>query len=162
MKWHPMNQYPVLLLSVEVKKWHPVGKCSLLLFITSHLWLLNLFTLSFKKVLVFSCLWFMLGWFIPILIIVNKIRNFFHGWAEILILLFTSSQSCPRLLPSLRTCTSALSLSRVQLFGLCPPGSSVHGDSPGKSTGVGCRALLQVIFPTQGSNPGFPHCRQIL
>ena len=33
-----------------------------------------------------------------------------------------------------------------------PPGSSVHGDSPGKSTGVGCHALLQGIFPTQGSN----------
>ena len=63
MKWHPMNQYPVLLLSVEVKKWHPVGKCSLLLFITGRLWLLNLLTLSFQKVLVFSCLWFLLGWF---------------------------------------------------------------------------------------------------
>ena len=25
----------------------------------------------------------------------------------------------------------------------------VHGDSPGKNTGVGCHALLQVIFPTQ-------------
>ena len=35
-----------------------------------------------------------------------------------------------------------------------PPGSSVHGDSPGKSTGVGCHALLRGIFPTQGSNPG--------
>ena len=33
------------------------------------------------------------------------------------------------------------------------PDSSVHGDSPGKSTGVGCHALLQGIFPTQGSNP---------
>ena len=33
------------------------------------------------------------------------------------------------------------------------PGSSVHRDSPGKSTGVGCRALLQGTFPTQGSNP---------
>ena len=39
-----------------------------------------------------------------------------------------------------------------------PPGSSVHGDSPGKNTGVGCHALLQGIFPTQGSNPGLPHC----
>ena len=27
-----------------------------------------------------------------------------------------------------------------------PPGSSVHGDSPGKNTGVGCYALLQGIF----------------
>ena len=40
-----------------------------------------------------------------------------------------------------------------------PPGSSVHGDSPGKNTGVGCHALLQVIFPTQRSNPDLPHCR---
>ena len=29
-------------------------------------------------------------------------------------------------------------------------GSSVHGDSPGKNIGVGCHALLQKIFPTQG------------
>ena len=43
-----------------------------------------------------------------------------------------------------------------------PPGSSVHEDSPGKNTEVGCHALLQGIFPTQGSNPGLPHCRQIL
>ena len=34
------------------------------------------------------------------------------------------------------------------------PGSSVHGDSPGKNTEVGCHALLQGVFPTQGSNPG--------
>ena len=43
-----------------------------------------------------------------------------------------------------------------------PPGSSVHGDSPGKNTGVDCHALLQGIFPTQESNPGLPHCRLIL
>ena len=43
-----------------------------------------------------------------------------------------------------------------------PPGSSVHGDSPGKSTRVGCHALLQGIFTTQGSNPGLQHCRRIL
>ena len=34
-----------------------------------------------------------------------------------------------------------------------PPGSSVHEDSPGKNSGVGCNALLQGIFPTQGLNP---------
>ena len=33
-----------------------------------------------------------------------------------------------------------------------PPGSSVHGDSPGKNTGVGCLDLLQEISLTQGSN----------
>ena len=43
-----------------------------------------------------------------------------------------------------------------------PPGSSIHGDSPGKNTGVGCHALLQGIFPSQGLNPGFLHCRRIL
>ena len=46
-----------------------------------------------------------------------------------------------------------------------PPGSSVHEDSLGKNTGVGCHPLLQGIFPTQGSNPCLLcllHCRQIL
>ena len=43
-----------------------------------------------------------------------------------------------------------------------PPRSSVHGDSSGKNTGVCCQALLQGIFPTQGSSPGLPHCRWIL
>ena len=42
------------------------------------------------------------------------------------------------------------------------PGSFVHGDSPVKNTGVGCQALLQGIFLTQGSNPHLLHCRQIL
>ena len=42
------------------------------------------------------------------------------------------------------------------------PGSSVHGDSLGKNTRMGCHALLQGIFPTQGSSPGLPHCRWIL
>ena len=32
------------------------------------------------------------------------------------------------------------------------PGSSVHGDSPGKNPGVVCHALLQGISLTQGSN----------
>ena len=34
-------------------------------------------------------------------------------------------------------------------------------NSPGQNTGVGSRSLLQGIFPTQGSNPGLPHCRWI-
>ena len=41
------------------------------------------------------------------------------------------------------------------------PGSSAHGDSPGKNTGKGCHALLQGIFPTQGSNPSILQCRWI-
>jgi len=38
-------------------------------------------------------------------------------------------------------------------------GSSVHGDSPGKNTGVGRLSLLQGMFPTQKSNRGLLHCR---
>ena len=51
---------------------------------------------------------------------------------------------------------------------LCDPmdyslsGSSVHGYSPGKDTGVGCHACFQGIFSTQGLNPHLPHCRQII
>ena len=47
------------------------------------------------------------------------------------------------------------------LMDCSPPGSSVHGDSPGKNTGVGCHAPIQGIFPTQGSNSDL-HCRWIL
>ena len=51
-------------------------------------------------------------------------------------------------------------LSHVQLF-------ATHGlydpwNSPGQNTGVGSLSLLQGIFPTQGSNQGLLHCRQIL
>ena len=52
-------------------------------------------------------------------------------------------------------------LSRFISSGLCdpvdrsPPGSSVHGDSSVKNTGVGRHILLQEIFLTQGSNPHF-------
>ena len=61
-----------------------------------------------------------------------------------------------------------LSCSVAQLPTLCdpidcsPPGSSVHGDSPGKNTRVDCHGLLQGFFPAQVSNPGLPHCQQIL
>ena len=35
-------------------------------------------------------------------------------------------------------------------------------NSLGQNTGVDSLSLLQGIFPTQGPNPGLPHCRQIL
>ena len=62
-------------------------------------------------------------------------------------MLFLVTQSCPTL---------------CDPMDWSPSGSSVHGDSPGKNTGVGCHALLQEVFPTQGLNPGLPHCRQII
>ena len=49
------------------------------------------------------------------------------------------AQSCPTL---------------CDLMDCSPPGSLVHGDSPGKNTGVGCHALLQGIFP--GIEPRSP------
>ena len=61
--------------------------------------------------------------------------------------LFLVTQSCPTLCDPM-DCSS--------------PSSSVHGDSPDKNTRVGCHVLCLGIFPTQGSNPGLPHCRQIL
>ena len=43
--------------------------------------------------------------------------------------------------------------------GLWPAGLFHPWNSPGKNTGVDCHALFQGIFPTQGLNPGLPHCR---
>ena len=45
---------------------------------------------------------------------------------------------------------------------LRPHGLYSPWNSPGRNTGVGSLSLLQRIFPTQGSNPGLSHCRQIL
>ena len=44
---------------------------------------------------------------------------------------------------------------------LCDPMQSPW-NSAGQNTGMSCCYLLQGIFPTQGSNPGLLHCRQIL
>ena len=43
--------------------------------------------------------------------------------------------------------------------GLQPTKLLYPWESPGKNTGVGCHALLQGIFPTQGSIPDIPHGR---
>ena len=39
---------------------------------------------------------------------------------------------------------------------------SLSMEFSGKKTGVGCRSLLQGIFPTQSSNLGLLHYKQIL
>ena len=59
----------------------------------------------------------------------------------IVIVIVKVAQSCPTL----------------QMNGLHSP-----WNSPGQNTRVGSHSLLQGIFPIQGSNPGLPHCRQIL
>ena len=45
---------------------------------------------------------------------------------------------------------------------LQPHGLYSPWNSPGQNTGVVSLSLLHGIFLTQGSNPGLPHCRQIL
>ena len=45
---------------------------------------------------------------------------------------------------------------------LCNPMDYSPWNFPGQNTGVDSLSLLQGIFPTQGSNPGLQHCRQIL
>ena len=69
------------------------------------------------------------------------------GLRLVLVVLFLDARLCPTLCDP-TDCRS--------------PGSSVHGDSPGEKTRRGCHILFQGIFPSQGSNPGLPHCRQIL
>ena len=44
---------------------------------------------------------------------------------------------------------------------LRPHGLYSPWNSPGQNTGVGSLYLLHGIFPSQGSNPGLPHCRRI-
>ena len=49
----------------------------------------------------------------------------------------------------------------LQLYGLYPTRLLCPWNSPSKNSGVGCHSF-RGIFLTQGSNPGLPHCRQIL
>ena len=55
---------------------------------------------------------------------------------------------------------------KVKVIQLCttlqPHGRYSPWNSPGQTTGVDSLCLLQGIFRTQGSNPGPPHCSQIL
>ena len=60
------------------------------------------------------------------------------------------SESASRWVMSYSLHLHALQPARV----LCP------WNSPGKNTGVGCRSLLQGIFPTQGLKSVLLHCRQ--
>ena len=61
-------------------------------------------------------------------------------------------------------CCSAGSVASdsLQPRGLQPARLLCPWDSPGKNPGVGCHALLQGNFLTQGLNPGLLYCRWIL
>ena len=106
----------------------------------------------------------------------TKMKNIILGKVTLLYALCCAYQSATKSCPTL--CNPMDSI---------PPSSSVHEDSPGKNTGMGCHALLQGnlpnpgikprkpndtevgslsllqgIFPTQESNPSLLHCRRIL
>ena len=73
---------------------------------------------------------------------------------------------CPR---TLRLGRDSICLVEWIMFSLSVASDSLqpHGlynpwNSPGWNTGMGSLSFLQGIFPIQGSNPSFPHCRQIL
>ena len=82
-------------------------------------------------------------------------------------LMFDKASSWPACRTQKAACWSVLRL----VIQSCPtlynpmdwslPGSSVHGDSSGNNTGVGCHTLLQGNFPTKGLNTGLLYCMQI-
>ena len=59
-------------------------------------------------------------------------------------------------------CVCSVMSNSLQPHGPWPSRILCPWDFPDKNTGVGCHAVLQRIFLTQGSNPGIPHCGQIL
>ena len=69
---------------------------------------------------------------------------------------FQFSRSCPNLWKWKWKSCSVVSDS------LPPHGLYSPWNSPGQNTRVGSLSLLQGIVPTQGSNPGLPHCGHIL
>ena len=79
--------------------------------------------------------------------------------------LFCTSQFVPLnpyISPLLSSPTESESASRsIVSDSLQPHGLYSPWNSPGQNTGVGSHSL-QGIFPTQGWNPGPPHCRRIL
>ena len=78
---------------------------------------------------------------------INRSKLYYVGFKETLsnVREVSESESC-----------SVVSNS-LQPYGLYSP-----GNSPSQNPGVGSLSLLQGIFPTQRSNPGLLHCRQIL
>ena len=78
------------------------------------------------------------------------------NWTELILKRFKKP-------PSMSISVQILCESRsVMSHSLWPHGLCSSWNSPGKNTGVGSLSLLQWIFPTQESNQGLLHCRQIL
>ena len=106
----------------------------------------------------------------PKILVLNSILQYLHPilpdlslWDSLSILTFLWAS--PRLMvhTHVGVClVTQLCPTLCNLTNCSPQDSSLHGDSPGKNTGVGRHALLQGIFSNQGLNPGLPHYRWIL
>ena len=66
-----------------------------------------------------------------------------------------------KILYQLCVCAQPLQSCQTLCYHMEPTRLLCLWDSPGKNTGMGCHALLQGVFPTQGWNLGLLHCRQI-
>ena len=80
---------------------------------------------------------------------------------------FTVHQNYHNIVNLCRVCVCSVASvvsDSLRHYGLQPARLLCPWDSPGKNTRVGCHALLQGIFPTQGLNPHLCllHCRWIL
>ena len=91
----------------------------------------------------------------------NKSGQRIQATAELILQPHLSRNSSQHLDPNVfRQRHTPILILRAQT--IASPGSSIHGDSPGQNTRVGCHALLQGIFLTQESNWGLLHCRRVL
>ena len=73
---------------------------------------------------------------------------------------FPSSGNLPS--PGIEPASPALQADSLLSYQGSPKCRLHPWNSPGQNTEVGSLSLLQGIFPTQGLNPGLPHCRRIL
>ena len=93
------------------------------------------------------------------------IGNVYPSQKSLLLLAYTLEHLNLKPLLDLHACLCAQSLPlclTLQPYGLQPARLLCPWDSLGENPGVGCHALLQGIFPTQGLNSRLRHCRQIL
>ena len=83
-----------------------------------------------------------------------------QGWWSLVGAIYGVTQSWTRL----KCCSSSSSSKSHSVVSNSLWPHKLYGpwNSQGQNTGVGSLSFLQGIFPTQGSNPGLPHCRQIL
>ena len=88
-------------------------------------------------------------------VIKRKTLSFAAIWMDLeIVILSDMSQRKPNTMCAVLSC-SVVSDSLTPM-NCGPPGSSVHGDSPGKYTRVGCHALLQGNLPNPGTEPRSP------